>query len=301
MYDWQVREHQVGQTVAGVFRKFADRLDRIYDFFAGYSYLPLIAVALVSGWRDHRSNRRIEAASNHRVRTQVMTSAVVDVVTTTAPSVSRRARSASLESVPELDPTSAAASSDNPVFWRVGVLALLILSLILWNSQYPYSYDHYFAGLTAAFMGLVLIGARQTAGWQPGGRPVGLALAASLLLVSIQGVPFRLLNILSTPATEARYQPQPRREIENELQRHGGRHVVFIRVEPPFRDFPTLAYWYHNGADPDSAAILWAQEINAGQDRAFLKMVQDRTPWVAWVRPAGARLEPYRASGQVAD
>ena len=53
MYDWQLREHRKGHTLRGYLSELKQKLGVVYDFYAGYYFLPAIACALVF-WRDWR-------------------------------------------------------------------------------------------------------------------------------------------------------------------------------------------------------------------------------------------------------
>ena len=51
--------------------------------------------------------------------------------------------------------------------------------------------------------------------------------------------------------------------------------------------------WVFNGAEIDSAKVLWARELDAAQNAALLEYFNDRTVWLVQPDEDNLELVPY--------
>jgi hypothetical protein len=148
------------------------------------------------------------------------------------------------------------------------------LALLLGNLFYPFFFYHYAAPLTGLVMLAALSGCVYLRRFRWGGFLV------AVLLVCIVFRPVR-------EAMHARFQPvgtatmsKHRHDVELRLRAIPGRHLVFVQYAP---DHDFHREWVYNGAEIDSAKIVWARPIGAESDAAFRRYLSSDHVW---------RLEP---------
>ena len=66
-----------------------------------------------------------------------------------------------------------------------------------------------------------------------------------------------------------------------------------MRYEP---DHNIHDEWVFNGAEIDSAKVLWARELNAAQNAALVRYFHDRTIWLVDPDIDNTDLQPYTAA-----
>jgi hypothetical protein len=144
------------------------------------------------------------------------------------------------------------------------------LTLLLGNFFYPFFFYHYAAPLTGLVILIALSGCvyLQRLRWGP--------LLVAVLLVCAAFRPVR-------EPMHARFQPigtapmrKGRHDLELRLRAIPGRHLVFV-VYPPGHNFHVE--WVYNGAEIDTAKIVWARPIDPESDRAFLRYLGSDHVW----------------------
>jgi hypothetical protein len=78
--------------------------------------------------------------------------------------------------------------------------------------------------------------------------------------------------------------------IQRKLEALPGKHLVIVRYSD---DHNIHDDWVYNGADIDSAKVVWAREINPQQDRKLLNHFKDRKVWLVTPDADNTLLEPY--------
>jgi len=78
--------------------------------------------------------------------------------------------------------------------------------------------------------------------------------------------------------------------IQRKLEALPGKHLVMVRYTD---DHNIHDDWVYNGAEIDSAKVLWAREINPEQDAKLLKYFGDREVWLVTPDTDNTFLEPY--------
>jgi len=78
--------------------------------------------------------------------------------------------------------------------------------------------------------------------------------------------------------------------IQRKLEALTGKHLVMVRYT---EDHNIHDDWVYNGAEIDSAKVVWAREINPEQDAKLLKYFGDRKVWLVTPDTDNTFLEPY--------
>jgi hypothetical protein len=78
--------------------------------------------------------------------------------------------------------------------------------------------------------------------------------------------------------------------IQRKLEALPGKHLVMVRYT---EDHNIHDDWVYNGAEIDSAKVVWAREINPEQDAKLLKYFGDRKVWLVTPDTDNTFLEPY--------
>jgi hypothetical protein len=109
-----------------------------------------------------------------------------------------------------------------------------------------------------------------------------------------------LLLIIETISYPARHQCDPlawtclgdpsRAAIQNHLSHQPGKHLVIVRYEP---DHNIHDEWVYNGADIDTAKVLWARELDETQNAKLLAYFKNRIVWLVEPDNDNTELTPY--------
>jgi hypothetical protein len=75
------------------------------------------------------------------------------------------------------------------------------------------------------------------------------------------------------------------------LQRFPGRQLVIVQYGP--NDKGGFRAWVYNGADIDSAKVLWAQDMGPAKNAELIDYFKDRSIWVLDANGDPPRLSPY--------
>jgi hypothetical protein len=153
-----------------------------------------------------------------------------------------------------------------------------------------WSNPHYAAPLTGVIFGLLAQSLRHLRAWKPLARPLGAALARSVVILLVLQT---VRDVRAHKCDEIAWTcgGDPSREaIERRLSSLPGKHLVLVRYDA---DHNIHDEWVFNGAEIDGAKVLWARELDAAQNTALLNYFNDRTVWL--VQPDADNLEliPY--------
>lgn len=175
-----------------------------------------------------------------------------------------------------------------PLWW---ILAAAIGILLLEQTGYP----HYLAPATGILLILTMQGLRHLRQYRPQDKPVGatmvrlLPYAIGLIVVArLAGMPLLTLvqhaNFTSWCCSLPGY--ARRTEIEHQLQRHGGRHVLLVRSRIDHYD---TREWVYNHPNIDASPVIWARDM--GTENAELRRYfPDRQFWLVDVDASPAQL-----------
>jgi hypothetical protein len=153
-----------------------------------------------------------------------------------------------------------------------------------------WSYAHYAAPFTCVIVALLVQSIRHLRTISVAAFPLGrwLSRAAFLLL---------LVETISYPA---RHQCDPliwtcqgdpsRAAIQNTLSHRPGKHLIIVRYD---LDHNIHDEWVYNGAEIDTAKVLWARELDQPQNAKLLAYFKDRTAWLVEPDNDNTELIPY--------
>ena len=78
--------------------------------------------------------------------------------------------------------------------------------------------------------------------------------------------------------------------IQRQLEALPGKHLVMVRYSD---DHNIHDDWVYNGAEIDSVKVIWAREIDRGQNSKLFDYFQDRKVWLVTPDTDNTYLEPY--------
>jgi len=179
-----------------------------------------------------------------------------------------------------------------------GVLVLMAGMLIM-----IYMIPHYLAPFTIAFYAIGLQAMRHLRVWRPEDKPVGTALVRfCVLLCFVLGglrafsAPLHL-PVAEWPASNWStlwYGPDvygtDRAHVVSELESHAGLQLALVRTSP---NRNVLDQWIYNGADLNTARVLWAYDMGAAQNAELMRQYPGRTAWIIDLATEPATVTPY--------
>ncbi|HKW61027.1 MAG TPA: hypothetical protein VJN89_00660 [Candidatus Acidoferrum sp.] len=173
---------------------------------------------------------------------------------------------------------------------RVPLFALLLVSAGFFASIW--SFPHYAAPVTCIIFLLLVQTIRHMRMMRIAGRPIGLALscAAVFLLAGEGGL--RASNHSCDPLEWACQGDPSRAAIQEKLSHTPGKHLILVRYED---DHNIHDEWVYNGAEIDSAKVLWARELDAEQNAKLIAYFKDRQIWLVEPDKDNTELIPYPA------
>ncbi len=179
--------------------------------------------------------------------------------------------------------------------WLAGAVGAIGFLIPAWFNA------HYEAPLTGIFYIAILQGLRHLRWCR---RPMGLQLARALPLIILLLVPLRLLagplhlNINTDwrqTWSHASNGIFARAQILQRLEALPGQHLVIVRYKS-VHDYHTE--WVYNGADIDSAKVVFAREMDSQHDLALTNYFSNRTIWLLEADETPPRLSPYPATAK---
>jgi hypothetical protein len=189
--------------------------------------------------------------------------------------------------------------------YRYGWIALTCLLFALGTNFYPYFFPQYVAALTCIFILAGVLGLERLAQVKLGGWTGGQIAAQWLLLLCFAQFLFwygvhaqhdhgilRALVRYETGDGINYGDLEGRSAINRRLAGAPGRQLVFVRY------LTTHGYheWIHNAADIDHARVVWALDLNPGENDKLKAYYPDRKVWLLEPDALPPRLVPYPAS-----
>jgi hypothetical protein len=157
-----------------------------------------------------------------------------------------------------------------------------------------WSVPHYAAPVTGVVFLLLVQAIRRLRTVRLRQRPIGLALSwAAVCLLAIE-VGADVAKHRCDPMAWT-CQGDPSREvIKDKLLHTPGKHLILVRYG---KNHNIHDEWVYNGAEIDSAKVLWAREVDATQNARLLHYFRDRQVWLAEPDKDNTELIPYPHSG----
>lgn len=160
--------------------------------------------------------------------------------------------------------------------WRrragMALPGIAVVAILLALTQALYLHPHYVAPAAGAMILIAVQGMRRLRLWRPRGRPVGAALTAGIVGVSLLYLLAPLSVVLTGPGREA----TPRTKIVRQLQEQSGEHVVLVRYPPGHSSHEE---WVYNRANIDQAQVVWARGLDAPSNRRLAAYFSGRRFW----------------------
>jgi hypothetical protein len=151
---------------------------------------------------------------------------------------------------------------------------------------------HYVAPAAALFLFLAVAGLRRLRAVRLRGRRIGRALSEAIVVVALLSM---ALGASFRAVFGAPYQDTPlvrdRPRITATLRAAPGNDLVIVSYAPQHNEHDE---WVYNGADLNSAPIVWARDMGADQNRPLLDYYANRKIWRLYADENPPRLEPYK-------
>lgn len=153
-----------------------------------------------------------------------------------------------------------------------------------------WSMPHYAAPTTGVIFLLLVQAIRHLRTIRLSGRPVGFALCCAAVCLLAVEVGFQVANH-SCDLLPWTCQGDPSRAaIQEKLSHSPGKHLILVRYG---EDHNIHDEWAYNGAEIDSAKVLWARELDAEQNAKLLSYFKDRHVWLVEPDKDNTELTPY--------
>ena len=164
------------------------------------------------------------------------------------------------------------------------VIGALGVFAVIW------SFAHYAAPFTCVIVALLVQSIRHLRTMKAANWPLGRWLSrAAILLLIIETISYPAGHHCDPVAWTCQGDPS-RAAIQNHLSHQPGKHLVIVRYEP---DHNIHDEWVYNGADIDTAKVLWARELGETQNAKLFAYFKDRAVWLVEPDNDNTELTPY--------
>jgi len=173
---------------------------------------------------------------------------------------------------------------------RMRLPVILLLVGFLGFVSVIWSMPHYAAPLTAVIFLLLVQPMRHLSLFRLRRRPIGLALSLlSVFLLFADTV--RAVHRRECDPLGWTCQGDPSRAaIQEKLSHTPGKHLILVRFA---EDHNIHDDWVFNGAEIDSAKVLWARELDAAQNAKLFNYFEDRQFWLVEPDVDNTEIIPY--------
>jgi hypothetical protein len=172
------------------------------------------------------------------------------------------------------------------------ILALVGVVVVIWSNA------HYAAPMTCAIYLLIVQTIRHLRTMRIGIRPVGLALSCAIVLLLILDTAINVGRGVCDPLRWPCEGDISRQVIAQKLTATPGKHLIVVRYDSNPDNHNIHDEWVFNGADIDSAKVLWARELDSEQNAKLLRYFSDRSIWLVTPDTDNTYLEPYTPPGK---
>ena len=173
---------------------------------------------------------------------------------------------------------------------RVPIMIFLLGTAAFLTSIW--SFPHYAAPLTCVIFLLLVQAIRHLRTIRLGGRPVGLALSWAVIYLLAADVAFSVPHHICDQLDWACKGDPSRAAIAKKLSNTAGKHLIMVRYQ---EDHNLHDEWVYNGAEIDTAKVLWARELDPAQNAKLLAYFKDRQIWLVEPDTDNTELIPYQA------
>jgi hypothetical protein len=167
------------------------------------------------------------------------------------------------------------------LIFLIGTAGFLVL---IW------SMPHYAAAFTCVIFLLLVQAIRHLRTIRFRGRPLGFALSWAIFFLLMADVSLSVKNHVCDPLEWTCQGDPSRAAIKKKLAQTPGKHLVMVRYE---EDHNLHDEWVYNGAEIDSAKVLWARELDPSQNGKLFAYFRDRQVWLVEPDTDNTELIPY--------
>jgi hypothetical protein len=153
-----------------------------------------------------------------------------------------------------------------------------------------WSMPHYAAPATCVIVLLLVQAIRHVRTMRAFERPIGAALSRAAIVLLAIDVALGVVHGVCDPLTWTCTGDPSRAAIVERLSHTPGKHLVIVRYPEGYNVHDD---WVFNGAEIDSAKLLWARETNRQQDQKLLAYFKDRQIWLIEPEEDNTELIPY--------
>jgi len=154
-----------------------------------------------------------------------------------------------------------------------------------------WSFPHYAAPLTCVIFLLLVQAIRHLRTLKLARRPIGLALSWAVCCLLANDVRSCVSRHICDPLEWTCRGDSSRAVIAEKLSHTPGKHLILVRYE---EDHNLHDEWVYNGAEIDTAKVLWARELDAEQNRKLFDYFKDRSIWLVEPDHDNMELIPYQ-------
>ena len=154
-----------------------------------------------------------------------------------------------------------------------------------------WSMPHYAASLTGVIFLLLVQAMRHLRTIRLGGRPLGLALSWAIFYLLATDVGFSIARHVCDQLEWTCQGDPSRAAIGKRLFQTPGKHLIMVRYQ---ENHNLHDEWVYNGAEIDTAKVLWARELDPVQNARLFAYFRDRQIWLVEPDTDNTELIPYR-------
>jgi hypothetical protein len=173
---------------------------------------------------------------------------------------------------------------------RLPLIVFLLVSAGFFSEIW--SMPHYAAPVTCAVFLLVVQAIRHLRTMRLARRPIGIALSWAVFCLLANDVRSLVSRQVCDPLQWTCQGDPSRAAIAEKLSHTPGKHLILVRYQ---EDHNLHDEWVYNGAEIDSAKVLWARELDAEQNEKLFAYFKDRQVWLVEPDRDNSELIPYSA------
>jgi hypothetical protein len=154
-----------------------------------------------------------------------------------------------------------------------------------------WSFPHYAAPFTCIIIALLVQSLRHLRTMQVSGWPLGRWLARASVLFLFAATAGYVIDRQCDPRHWTCQGDPSRQTIQDRLAHTPGKHLILVRYDPDNHNIHDE--WVYNGAEIDTAKVLWARELDEPQNKRLLAYFKDRHIWLVEPDTDNTELIPY--------
>jgi len=168
----------------------------------------------------------------------------------------------------------------------IAIVFLAGLAIETWG------FPHYLAPAVALLYLIVAQCMRHLRLWNWRGKTLGVAWLRAIPMICITMMVLRIVAAAEHQQIEYVWPPANhyRAEILGKLDHLDGQHLVLVRY---LRNHNGDVEWVYNGADIDSAKVVWARDMGDAANRELLRYYKNRDVWMVDADDSPPRLSVY--------